>query len=373
MNIPQVRCIIFVLLIREFINSPINLKLAFNSCLEFIFPLSIASLTTARKIKRKGHYVLTPQTPSPPPNPSQKTRSASPSEQPYHFEEVHLDEYVNTPTPERKHYEIERYGHQENYGPSDHYGQQTVLSGTYLVDNGLRSIAKGSADQANSAVASQNAAGRQAAYVAKNTLAQAATQAAGTAVAVLKGKEVLLQRLEEQNAESVKAMQGELQQLQQAKRSAKAAQYAAQQALNHVSVLTAALNNAQSASELAQKSASEAAAELASQIDMVAQAKGKLEQVEAQLYTARLDYEETKDAAEKATLSAQEAQLNANDAALHANVELQSEPHTASGETTHAHLLEAQAGYDQHQHHLHDDHAHAIVKRRFPNEKIKKP
>lgn len=329
--------------------------------------MSTATFTTARKVKRKGHYVLTHQPPPPPKNPSPPAiHSAAAPEPPYHFEEVHLDEYVNGPT-ERKHYEV------EHYGPHDHYGQQTVLSGTYLVDNGLRSIAKGSADQATSAVASQNAAGRQAAYVAKNTLAQAATQAAGTAVAVLKGKEVLLQRLEEQNSEAHKALQGELQQLQQAKRSAKAAQYAAQQALNHVSVLTAALNNAQSASELAQKSASEAAAELASQIDMVAKAKGKLEQVEAQLYTARLDYEETKDAAEKATLSAQEAQLNANDAALHANVELQSEAHTVSAETTHARLLEVQSGGDHDQHHHVHDAAHAIVKRRFPNENIKKP
>lgn len=260
----------------------------------------------------------------------------------------------------------ERYGHHDSFTPHDHYGQQTILSGTYLIDNGLRSIAKGSADQANSAVASQNAAGKQAAYVAKNSLAQAASQAAGTAVAVLKGKEVLLQRLDEQNAEAHKVMQGELQQLQQAKRSAKAAQYAAQQALNHVSILQAALNNAQSASELAQKSASEAAAELASQIDMVAQAKTKLEQIETQLYTARLDYEETKDAAEKATLSAQEAQLNANDAALHANVELHSETHSASAATTHVHLPVAN------EEELHEEHT--VVKRRFKNnEKLKKP
>lgn len=198
---------------------------------------------------------------------------------------------------------------------------------SYLTDNGLRNIAKGSADQANSAVANQNAAGKQAAYVAKSTLAQAAAQAASTAIAVVKGKELLLRRLEEQNVETHNEMENELQQLQQAKRSAKAAQYAAQQAINHVSVLTAALNNAHAASELAQKSASEAATELASQIDMVAHAKGKLEQVESHLYAARLDYEETKEAAEKATLSAQEAHINANDAAVHANVELSESVH----------------------------------------------
>lgn len=238
--------------------------------------------------------------------------------EPYKFEEVHIGEFVNPPAQTL----VTHYGQQQLQTSQHHRPSHQIISNPFLIDNGLRSIAKGSADQANSAVASQNAAAKQAAYMAKSTLAQTATQAAGTAVAVLKGKEVLLQRLEEQSTEGHKVLQSELQQLQQAKRSAKAAQYAAQQALNHVSVLTAALNNAQSASELAQKSASEAAAELASQIDMVAQAKTKLEQIESQLYNARLDYEETKEAAEKATLSAQEAQLNANDAALHANYEL---------------------------------------------------
>lgn len=42
--------------------------------------------------------------------------------------------------------------------------------------SGLRSIAQGSADQANNAVLNQHAAANQAAYVAKNTLAQAANQ-----------------------------------------------------------------------------------------------------------------------------------------------------------------------------------------------------
>lgn len=42
----------------------------------------------------------------------------------------------------------------------------------YSAGSGLRSIAQGSADQAGSAVANQHAAANQAAYVAKNTLAQ---------------------------------------------------------------------------------------------------------------------------------------------------------------------------------------------------------
>lgn len=287
-----------------------------------------------RKVKRKDdHYHLSVP---PPPHPSHhQQQHISASAQavvidhevpPYTFEAINHDDFP------------EHNSHHELSGPPTHYASADYSShsahsgsgsgsGSFLVDNGLRSIAKGSANQAISAVASQNAAGKQASYVAKSTLAQAAAQAANTAVAVLKGKEVLLRRLEEQSTEAHKAVDNEVQQLQQAKRAAKAAQYSAQQAINHVSVLTAALNNAQSASELAQKSASEAAAELASQIDMVAQAKGKLEQTESHLYAARLDYEETREAADKATISAQEAQLNANDAALHANVELSEAVH----------------------------------------------
>lgn len=314
-----------------------------------------ATFTFARKVKRKGHYVIThpPHVPAQA-HPTLHPSTPAPDPPPYQFEQVHLDDYLQQP----QNYAHDRYGQQDSYTPHDNYEQQTIISGTYLIDNGLRSIAKGSADQANSAVALQSSAGKQAAYEAKSSLAKAATQAAGTAVAVLKGKEVLMHRLNEQNTEAHKVMQSELQQLQQAKRSAKAAQYAAQQALNHVSILTAALNNAQSASELSQKAASEAAAELASQIDMVAQAKTKLEQIETQLYTSRLDYEETKDAAEKATFSAQEAHLNANDAALHANVELQSESQGATSHIADVHL--AEATNDEHE-------AHSIVKRRFKN------
>lgn len=46
----------------------------------------------------------------------------------------------------------------------------------FSAGSGLRSIAQGSADQASNAVLNQHAAANQAAYVAKNTLAQAANQ-----------------------------------------------------------------------------------------------------------------------------------------------------------------------------------------------------
>lgn len=64
----------------------------------------------------------------------------------------------------------ESYGHSK---PSNKPG--------FSAGSGLRSIAQGSADQASSAVSNQHAAAKQAAYVAQNTLAQAASQAAATA------------------------------------------------------------------------------------------------------------------------------------------------------------------------------------------------
>lgn len=44
----------------------------------------------------------------------------------------------------------------------------------FSAGSGLRAIAQGSADQANSAVTNQHSAGRQAAFTAKSSLAQAA-------------------------------------------------------------------------------------------------------------------------------------------------------------------------------------------------------
>lgn len=54
------------------------------------------------------------------------------------------------------------------------------------------SIAQGAANQAHSAIANQFAAADQAAYVAKNQIAQSAAQSAATAQAALAGKQVIL-------------------------------------------------------------------------------------------------------------------------------------------------------------------------------------
>lgn len=106
----------------------------------------------------------------------------------------------------------------------------------FSVGSGLRSIAQGSADQANTAVANQHAAAKQAAYVAKNTLAQAAAQASATAQAALAGKQVILSGLEQQVRDAKVGLDGENMQLMQAQRAAQAAQQAAQQAAHQVCV-----------------------------------------------------------------------------------------------------------------------------------------
>lgn len=106
----------------------------------------------------------------------------------------------------------------------------------YSAGSGLRSIAQGSADQANTAVANQHAAAKQAAYVAKNTLAQSAAQASATAQAALAGKQVILQGLEQQVRDAKVALDGESQQLITAQRAASTAAGSAQQAAHQVNI-----------------------------------------------------------------------------------------------------------------------------------------
>ncbi|GLV36707.1 hypothetical protein CBL_02458 [Carabus blaptoides fortunei] len=148
---------------------------------------------------------------------------------------------------------------------------------------GLRQIAQGSADQANTAVANQHAAAVQAAFVAKNTLAQSAAQASATAQAALAGKQILLQGIEQQLRDAKVAVDGESQQLMQAQRAADAAQNSAQQAMHQVNVIQAALNAAQATSDHASQAASEAAGEFAAQRAMVGAAKQRVNQIHEQL------------------------------------------------------------------------------------------
>lgn len=180
----------------------------------------------------------------------------------------------------------------------------------YSIGSGLRSIAQGSADKAQSAVVSQRTAGNQAAFVAKNSLAHSAIQAAATAHAALAGKEVLFKNLQSQTDKAHHILEAEISQLELAKKAASNAEESAQHAKNHISVLTAALNSAKLVSEQTKKAADEAAAELASQSAMIGESKSTLKALENQLHAARIDYEGTKQAAEKATLAAQQAQKN---------------------------------------------------------------
>ncbi|KAJ0172405.1 hypothetical protein K1T71_012378 [Dendrolimus kikuchii] len=184
--------------------------------------------------------------------------------------------------------------------------------------SGLRTIAVGSANQAKTALGNQAAAAYQAAYVAKNTLAQSAAQASATAQAALAGKQVILSGLEQQVRDAKVALQGEEMQLQQAKRAAQAAAQAAQQAMHQVNVIQAALNAAQATSENANEAASQAAGELGAQTAMVGAARQRLHTLQEQLHGVRIDFEATQAAARKAQAAAQQAQANAAEAAAKA-------------------------------------------------------
>lgn len=76
--------------------------------------------------------------------------------------------------------EIELYNNYDEYGPLIDGGgaaqPAAAASGKlgFSAGSGLRSIAEGSFNSANDAVNNQDAAGHQAAFVAKNTLAQSA-------------------------------------------------------------------------------------------------------------------------------------------------------------------------------------------------------
>ncbi|XP_029176531.1 late embryogenesis abundant protein, group 3-like [Nylanderia fulva] len=196
--------------------------------------------------------------------------------------------------------------------------RSSLIRPGYSVGGPLASIAKGAADQAHTQLNQQPAAAGQAAYVAKNTLAQAAAQSAATAAAALAGKQIILMGLEQQFRDANVAVDGETQQLQQAQRAATAARNAAQQAMHQVQVITTALNAAQATAEHAAQAAAEAAAELAAQTTMVGQAKARVETIAEQLAAARLDFETTQAAAQKAANAAQAAQNNAAAAAAHA-------------------------------------------------------
>ncbi|XP_076235696.1 uncharacterized protein LOC143180055 [Calliopsis andreniformis] len=181
----------------------------------------------------------------------------------------------------------------------------------------LVSIAKGAAEQAHTQLSNQQNAAGQAAYEAKNTLAQAAVQSAATAAAALAGKQIVVQGLEQQSRDAHVAVDGEQLQLQQAERSANAARTTAKQAMQQLQVIQAALNSAQSTSDRAAQAAAEAAAELAAQTTMLGQAKARAETLDEQLTAARLDYESTQAAAQKAATAAAAAQNNAAAAAAH--------------------------------------------------------
>lgn len=128
-------------------------------------------------------------------------------------------------------HQTESVGSSGKSGYSEGSGEAEVIQKNHksvnrwlILSEGLRSIAQGSADQANSAVANQHLAAKQASYIAQNNLANLALQASATAMAALQGKQVLLAKIEQENLDAHQSLEVELQQLRQSKRSAKAAQ-----------------------------------------------------------------------------------------------------------------------------------------------------
>ncbi|CAK1545781.1 unnamed protein product [Leptosia nina] len=241
-------------------------------------------------------------------------------------------------------YEYENSAQSQEPAESNHYDAyiqdvKAAASGEankkgYSRGSGLRTIAVGSANQAKTALGNQQAAAYQAAYVAKNTLAQSASQASATAQAALAGKQVILSGLEQQVRDAKVALQGEEMQLQQAKRAAQSAAQAAQQAMHQVNVIQAALNAAQATSENANEAASQAAGELGAQTAMVGAARQRLQTLQEQLKGVRIDFEATQSAARKAQAAAQQAQANAAEAAAKAAAAGLGQQHDSSHEGT---------------------------------------
>lgn len=121
------------------------------------------------------------------------------------------------------------YGFGGDFGGSA-YPHRSRHGVGYSIGSGLVSIAQGAADQANTAIQNQHEAGGQAAFQAKNSLAQNAAAAAATAQAALAGKQVIVNTLEQQVRDAQGQVASETQQLTQAQRAAAATQQAAQQA-----------------------------------------------------------------------------------------------------------------------------------------------
>lgn len=119
------------------------------------------------------------------------------------------------------------YGYGGAYAGNGHHRHHGV---GYSIGSGLVSIAQGAADQANTAIQNQHVAGGQAAFQAKNNLAQNAAAAAATAQAALAGKQVIVSNLEQQHRDTQGQVEAEALQLTQAQRAALATQQSAQHA-----------------------------------------------------------------------------------------------------------------------------------------------
>ncbi|GJQ73533.1 hypothetical protein Trydic_g13885 [Trypoxylus dichotomus] len=179
----------------------------------------------------------------------------------------------------------------------------------------LRAIAQNSAELANTAIVNHHTASNQAEFTAKNELAHTAIGASATATAALIGKQILLQRLEQEFQNAQEQLESATLQLEQAQRAALAAQNLVHLAQSQLSSIAAAVNAAHGTVLYATEAANTATAEVGSQLSMVGEAKSKIESIAAQLDLARTDYEATEAATYQASKSVELAQSSAQNAA----------------------------------------------------------
>ncbi|XP_039150801.1 uncharacterized protein LOC27207461 [Drosophila simulans] len=172
-------------------------------------------------------------------------------------------------------------------------------------------IAQKAAKEAKEASDAQIEAGEAAARQVKKQLADKALAAAKAAEAALAGKQQIVEQLESEVREGELVVQEESTLLQTTQTTYAAAGQAAKQAAEQLNTITLAVKNAQDNVINSEHVASGAQQELGEKQQLVEAAKKRVELLLRQLEVARVDFKNTKNAAEKAACAAQEARQRA--------------------------------------------------------------
>ncbi|XP_039494462.1 uncharacterized protein CG45076 [Drosophila santomea] len=173
------------------------------------------------------------------------------------------------------------------------------------------SIAQKAAKEAKDASDAQLDAAEAAARQVKQQLADKAEAAAKAAEAALAGKQQIVEQLESEVREGELVVQEESALLQTTQATFAAAGQAAKQAADQLNTITQAVKNAQENVLNSEQVANGAQQELGEKQQLVDAAKKRVELLLRQLEVARVDFKNTKSAAEKAACAAQEARQRA--------------------------------------------------------------